>query len=77
MERKRGRPRKEIQKTSKDRYYELKERMESEGRVQVGTWLKGETLEWLKEEALKEDTSIGGIIDELVEGRRREKGSIK
>ena len=77
MERKRGRPKKEVQKTSKDRYYELKERMESEGRVQVGTWLKGETLEWLKEEALKEDTSIGGIIDELVEGRRREKGSIK
>ncbi|EAY56143.1 MAG: hypothetical protein UBAL2_85240064 [Leptospirillum rubarum] len=45
--------------------------MEAEGRVQVGTWLKGETLEWLKEEALKEDTSIGGIIDELVEGRNK------
>jgi hypothetical protein len=71
LERKRGRPKKEKQKTTKERYHELKERMEAEGRVQVGTWLKGETLEWLKEEALKEDTSIGGIIDELVEGRNK------
>ena len=72
MERKRGRPKKEKQKTTKERYLELKERMEAEGRVQVGTWLKGETLEWLKEEALKENTSIGGIIDGLVEGRRKD-----
>ena len=33
--------------------------------------MKVETLEWLKEEALKEDTSIGGIIDELVDERRK------
>lgn len=67
MERKRGRPKKENRKSSRDAYRGLKERMEKDGRVQAGTWVRLETLQWLKEESAKRDVSIGVVIDQMVD----------
>jgi hypothetical protein len=67
MERKRGRPKKENRKSSRDTYQGLKERMEQDGRVQVGTWVRIETLQWLKEESSKREVSIGVVIDQMID----------
>ena len=79
--RKRGRPRKippgvnpeelpeKLDSVEKQRL--LRIRREAAGKRQLAAWVDEETIEWLKEEALRRDVSVGAVIDGIVKSKMK------